>query len=465
MISRAMIRNVDELRVAPDDVTAKAREIAIALLEAGLKAADPVTAIERNVVLEGEKLRIRDLVLDLSKYDRVLVVGGGKASAAMAYALEKVLDKYITAGLVVVPRGLAETYRTEKIRLLEGTHPIPSEVNRKHCEEIIELLKQTTERDLVICLISGGGSALLCCPYDTISMEDMMMLTKILLKCGANINEINVVRKHVEKLKGGRLAKLAHPATVVSLIVSDVVGDPLDTIASGPTAPDPSTYSDAISILKRYGVWDEVPESVREVLSKGARGELEESPGPEDPVFMKVHNVIIASNELSLKAMEQKARELGLNTLVLTSYLEGEAKEVGKVLASLAKQVHFKDYPLKRPCALIAGGETTVTLPAYGVGLGGRNQELALSAALMIRGLRGVVIASMGTDGIDGNSDAAGAIVDGYTVDEALKKGLDPYDHLAKHDSYTFFKKLGRHLIMTGPTGTNVNDIMTVVCL
>ena len=459
------IRNINELLDINDEITREARRIALELLDEGLSAADPREAVHRKLKIENGELRVGGYRLKLSSFNSVYVVGAGKASGGMAQALEEILGDFIEDGYVIVPKPLVNRYKLKKIKLLGATHPIPSEENRRHSEKIISLISSADEGDLIICLISGGGSALMCCPYDEVSMDDMMTLTKLLLGSGANINEVNVVRKHVEKLKGGKLARLAYPATVLSLIISDVVGDPLDTIASGPTAPDESTFGDALNVLRKYGVADKAPKSILNVLEKGLNGLIEETVKPGDKVFGRVYNVIIASNEISLNTMYSRALDLGLNAMILTSYLEGEAREVGIVLASIARQIYYRDQPLAKPCAVLVGGETTVTLDVYGGGRGGRNQELACSAALYLNGMRGAVLASIGSDGIDGNSDVAGAIVDAYTIREAEGKVLDIFDYLRRHDTYSFFKALGKHLIYTGPTGTNVNDLTVIVCL
>ncbi len=441
----------------------KARELALSIIEEGISAADPRRAIARTVRLEGNRLYIRDLEMDLTKIENVYVVGMGKASGSMAEALERILGEYITEGVISVPQGTASRYSTKRIKLCEGGHPIPNEGSLNCARRIMELAEEAGEDDLVICLISGGGSALATLPADEISIDDMMQVTKLLLRCGADIKEVNVVRKHLSRLKGGWLAKAAYPALLVSLIISDVVGDDLGSIASGPTSPDPSTFEDAMSILKKYDLWDSIPERARRWINLGVKGLISETPKPGDPIFEKVHNIIIASNIVSLRAMAKRARDIGLNTLILTSYLEGEAREVGKVLASIIKEVYAHDLPINKPAALIAGGETTVTV--RGRGKGGRNQELALSAARAISGLKGTVLASIGSDGIDGVTDAAGALVDGYTVTRALEKGLKPEDYLLENDSFTFFKRLGGSLIYTGPTGTNVNDFIVAVIL
>ncbi|MEM0505494.1 MAG: glycerate kinase, partial [Sulfolobales archaeon] len=385
----------------------------------------------------------------------VKVLGFGKASASMALAVEEVLGDLIIDGIVIVPKGLKPP-KLGRIKVMYGSHPIPDEDTINSTKELLRLCSQS-EGETFIVLISGGGSALFELPVEPITLNDLRVLTTQLLKCGADIKEINTVRKHVSMVKGGRLAELLYPSNVVSLILSDVVGDPIEFIASGPTAPDPTTYDDAVKLLKRYEIFDSIPASVREVLMKGLRGELRETPKPGDKIFDKVLNYIVASNYISLKAMEEEARRLGYNTLILTSMVEGEAREVGKLLAGVMKNVKKYDEPVRKPAAILAGGETTVTV--RGKGIGGRNQELALSVAISIAGLDNVVFASIGSDGVDGVSVAAGGIVDGETVIRGRELGLNPYDFLNNNDSYNYLSRLGSS-ILTGPTGTNVNDLL-----
>jgi glycerate-2-kinase len=327
---------------------------------------------------------------------------------------------------------------------------------------MLEIAEQAEEDDLVICLISGGGSSLMPLPRGKISISDKRKITEDLLKCGATINEINTVRKHISEFKGGWLAKKVYPATILNLILSDVLGDPLDFIASGPTVPDSTTFSDAIKVLKKYGLWDRAPASIREVLLDGEKGLIPETPKADDEAFKKVYNVVFGNNRVASMAACDFLKSEGLNTLLLTSTLEGEARHVGTILASVAREVFASGNPIQKPAGIVAGGETIVTVT--GRGLGGRNQEIALGAALKLCGLDGVVVASLSTDGVDGPTDAAGALVDGKTLTRAEKIGVIPEEYLAKNDSYNFFSKLG-DLIFTGPTGTNVNDISVIVVL
>ncbi|MEM2347717.1 MAG: glycerate kinase [Sulfolobales archaeon] len=442
-----MIKNFDEL------ASSELRSDALRIIEAGLQAADPVRSIKNVVRLEGSRLVVGGKVYDIGS--GVKVLGFGKASASMALAVEEVLGDLIIDGIVIVPKGLKPP-KLGRIKVMYGSHPIPDEDTINSTKELLRLCSQS-EGEMFIVLISGGGSALFELPVEPITLNDLRVLTTQLLKCGADIKEINTVRKHVSMVKGGRLAELLYPSNVVSLILSDVVGDPIEFIASGPTAPDPTTYDDAVKLLKRYEIFDSIPASVREVLMKGLRGELRETPKPGDKIFDKVLNYVVASNYISLKAMEEEARRLGYNTLILTSMVEGEAREVGKLLAGVMKNVKKYDEPVRKPAAILAGGETTVTV--RGKGIGGRNQELALSVAISIAGLDNVVFASIGSDGVDGVSVAAGGIVDGETVIRGRELGLNPYDFLNNNDSYNYLSRLGSS-ILTGPTGTNVNDLL-----
>jgi glycerate-2-kinase len=327
---------------------------------------------------------------------------------------------------------------------------------------MLKIAEDAEKNDLIICLFSGGGSSLMPLPRGDVSLEDKKEITKALLKSGATINEINTVRKHISDFKGGWLAKKAYPATILNLILSDVVGDPLDFIASGPTVPDSTSFDDAVKVLQKYNLWEKAPDSVRKVLSTGKKGLIPETPKAGDRVFKKVTNVVVGNNRSSSQAACENLRSSGLNTLLLTATLEGEARQVGIILASTAREVLASGNPVKKPAGIIAGGETTVIVT--GKGKGGRNQEIPLAAASRLADSNGVAIASLSTDGIDGPTDAAGAVADGKTLERAMKAGMHPDNYLADNDSYHFFSKLG-DLIFTGSTGTNVNDISVIVVL
>ncbi len=447
----SLIKNTDEL------LRNEYYEVIIDLLEVGLRAADPKLAIVRDVSLRGDTIVVRNQAFEVK--GKVYVVGFGKASIKMGEGIEEVLGDLIDEGVLIAPE-VPHDIKLRKFRVLKGDHPIPGENTLRSTEEILNLIKRVSSDDLVFVLISGGGSALFEKPMPPITLSDLKELNKLLLRSGADIKEINTVRKHISMVKGGRLAELIYPAYTIALIVSDVVGDPIEFIASGPTAPDTTTFRDAMSVLKYRGLWDKVPESIRVVIEKGVRGEIPETPKPNHRIFERVSNNIIASNIISLKAMEERARQLGYKSLVLTSMMEGEAREIGKFLAGLAKHIAVYDEPIKKPAVILLGGETTVTV--RGDGIGGRNQELALSFAIYAKGLRNVVFASIGTDGIDGVSDAAGAIVDGETYSEALSRGIDLVDYLQRNDSHTALRKL-RRVIFTGYTGTNVNDVAVLL--
>jgi len=438
----------------------KARVLALRSLEHALNTVDSKQIMKSKVALRKSSLNVDGYTFDLKKFKRIYVVGGGKASGSMAEALEQILDKHITKGLVNVPHG--SKHKTEIIKLHGASHPVPDEAGVDGTHRMLGIAEEAREDDLVICLISGGGSSLMPLPRGKISIVDKKEITDALLKCGATINEINTVRKHISDFKGGWLAKKAYPATILNLILSDVVGDPLDFIASGPTVPDSTTFGDATKILKKYGLWDKTPVFIKEVLSDGEKGVIQETPKIDDEAFKKVFNVIVGNNRsASLAACKQLNTE-GLNTLLLTATLEGEARHVGVMLASIAREISLSGNPVSRPAGIVAGGETTVTVT--GKGLGGRNQELTLAAAPKIKGVDGVVVASVSTDGVDGPTDAAGAIVDGKTLARAARAGLAPEEYLAENDSYRFFSKLG-DLVFTGLTGTNVNDISIIVAL
>jgi glycerate 2-kinase len=440
------------------DIERKRRDQVWDIMSAALAAVDPAQAIRQNVRLEGDSLQIGQQSYDLSSYERVFVVGGGKAGSPMVAAIEEILGQRVTAGLVNVKHGYLppEAANVRRVEIVEAGHPTPDEAGRRGAERMVKMLSDLTEKDLIICLISGGGSALMTLPQPTISLADVQVLTGALLRCGATINEINAVRKHISRIKGGQLARLVHPAQVVSLILSDVVGNPLDVIASGPTVPDTTTFAQAYGVLERYDLVAKVPASIAEHLAAGVAGKIAETPKESDPVFATVYNLIVGSNEIAAQAALNRARESGLNTQLLSTYVEGEAREVAKVLAALAKEMAKSGRPIPRPGCLVVGGETTVTIT--GEGKGGRNQEMALAAALAIEGWEDVMVVTLATDGTDGPTDAAGGVATGETVAWARELGLDPEEYLANNDSYHFLEALGE-LIVTGPTNTNVNDL------
>jgi len=436
----------------------KLRGDARAIFDAGLKAVDPIKAVKNHINRNGNTLRVQGIEYDVGAYENIYVIGMGKAAASMAKAVEDILGDKLTAGIVNVKYG--HTVPLNKIKINEAAHPVPDEAGLKGSQEIIELLKKTSEKDLVICLISGGGSALLPLPAGNLTLEDKQAVTKSLLECGADIHEINSIRKRISAVKGGRLAEHVYPSALISLILSDVIGDDLDVIASGPTVPDTHTFHDCRNIIQKYKLDQRVPKSVIEYIEKGCCGEIEDTPKSDSSVFERTQNAIVGSNILAVSAAKKKAEELGYNSLVLSTFIHGETKEVAKVHTAIAKEIISSGNPLKKPACIISGGETTVTIE--GKGLGGRNQEFVLAAALDIEGLNDVVMLSGGTDGNDGPTDAAGAIADGTTISRANDLGLDGYKYLCENDSYNFFKPLG-DLLITGPTNTNVMDLRVLL--
>jgi len=457
----AIIKNKEQLiKNGETPLNRKARKLALESLENALNSVDPKQIIKSKLLLKNSTLQVNDYSFNLEKFKNVYVIGGGKASGSMAEALEQVLGNRIKRGLVNVPHGCKN--KTKIIELHGANHPVPDEAGVKGTRYMLEIAEQANENDLVICLISGGGSSLMPLPRGKISIVDKREITNTLLKCGATINEINTIRKHISDFKGGWLAKKAYPTTILNLILSDVVGDPLDFIASGPTVPDSTTFKDAIKILEKYNLWDKTPASIRKVLVDGEKGKISETPKAENEVFKKVFNVVVGNNRFASQAACEYLKSNGLNTLLLTSALEGEARHIGIMLASIAHEATVSGNPVSKPAAIIAGGETTVTVA--GEGSGGRNLEMVLASALKLKEMDGVVVASLSTDGVDGPTDAAGAIVDGKTLSRASKMGLAPEEYLAENDSYHFFTKLA-DLIFTGPTGTNVNDISVIVIL
>lgn len=425
-----------------------------AVLAAALDAVDPYPAVLRALQADDS------IAAALGNSRCVLAVGAGKAAYPMALALEQHLGRRLERGLVVTKDGyLPENNKLHRIQILQAGHPLPDERGLKAAGCIADLLKTTQPDDLVFCLISGGGSALLTALVEGITLDDLQQLTGLLLHSGAPIQRINGLRKHLERLKGGGLARLAAPARVITLILSDVVGDPLDAIASGPTVPDPTTYADAWQTLEEYGLLSSAPPAIRDHLRRGMVGELPETLKPGDQIFQRVSNRLVGSNSMAAQAAAEKARALGWNAAVLTARKEGEAREVGTELGRLARQVRQQGIPLLPPACLILGGETTVTV--RGGGLGGRNQEVALGAALELTGLPDALVVSLATDGGDGPTDAAGAAASGETLARAAALGLDPAAALQNNDAYPFFDALG-DLLRPGPTRTNVNDLMAV---
>ena len=451
--------NEDRLLNNGTDEYRKLRRDALEILGSALDAVDPKKAIFDKVKREGNLLRAGGKVYDLTEFKRIFVVGGGKAGGPMAEAIESLLGNKIVGGIVNVLKGTEKQYRLRQVKIVGASHPVPNAAGAKGVNDMLRLVSNLNGNDLVIVLISGGGSSLLPSPADGVSLSDLQDITSILLKKGATINDLNAVRKHLDSFKGGQLVKRCHPAEVLSLILSDVVGDPLDTIASGPTAPDYTTWSDAEKVLKKYDLWNDSPAPIKARIELGVNNMLEDTPKASDPIFSKVNNVIIANNSHAAEAAASKAQALGYNSMILSTMVEGEARYVGNVYSGLAREIVSNGRPLNSPAAIFVGGETTVNVK--GSGKGGRNQEVSLGASTGIANLP-CLIASLATDGLDGPTDSAGAIVDGSTFERAMKLGLSIDDSLKENDSYPFFFKLG-DLLITGSTGTNVNDLALIL--
>ncbi len=434
------------------------RLAAAELQRVALAAVDPAAAVHRHIHRQGDMLIVAGRRYDLSDYERAFLIGGGKAAVPMAAAVAEILDDRLAEGVVVTKYGHTGGWSASRVRVIEAGHPVPDENSVRGARAVADLADEATERDLVTCLISGGGSALLTLPVTGLPLAEFQSLTDALLRSGATINEINTVRKHLSEIKGGNLARLVAPARLLTLILSDVIGDPLDVIASGPTVPDSTWLADARAVLERYGVPE--PREPDAPVERRCSPCLRETPKSGDPAFEQVQHVVIGSNRLAALAAQEKARELGYDALLLGTYVEGEAREVAKVAAALAKGIRANGDPLSPPACIVWGGETTVTI--RGEGKGGRNQELALAAALALDGWPDVLVMALATDGTDGPTDAAGAIVTGETIACARERGLDARAALEANDSYHFFDTLG-DLIRTGPTGTNVNDLLFVL--
>jgi len=437
--------------------TRELRQSARLIWEAALNAANPAICIRNFVQVNEGVLSVGGKEIPLR--GKLIVIGAGKPSAKMAQVVEEILGKHITGGLVVTKYGHA--LPLQRIQLIEAGHPIPDAVGSRAVQQTRQLVSGLTSEDVVLVLISGGGSALWPAPAEGITLEEKQEVTSLLLRAGATIRETNAVRKHLSDMKGGQLARWAAPAHVVSLIVSDVIGDALDFIASGPTAPDTTSFSDAFAIIQKYGL--QVPAAVSERLQNGARGQIPETPKPGDPVFKNVANHIIANNQLLIDAAAGKAREMNFNTLVLGTEVEGEAKDIGRFFAAIGREIARSGNPIKAPACILAAGETTVTVRGHG--LGGRNQEMALAWAISMAARpthTPSCFASVATDGTDGPTNAAGGLVDPFTSSRAVELGLIPLKYLRSNDSSNFLKATG-DLIVTGPTQTNLMDLQILL--
>jgi len=435
----------------------------IDIFNAAVAAVDPYHAMNRAITIEHNCLHAAGAAYELDTFDRILVVGAGKATARMALAIEGALGDRITEGLIVVKEG--HTAPLKIIKQVEASHPVPNEAGVEGTKRIVELVRAADEKTLVICLLSGGASALLVAPMNGLTLNDKQEVTALLLQAGASIGELNAVRKHLSAVKGGRLSKAACPAQVVTMVLSDVIGDRLDVIASGPTARDSTTFADAIAVIEKYGLKEKIPIRVLSFLERGMEGQEPETVKSGDSCLHKTRNVIIGGITQALSAATEKARQLGFAPEVITGELQGEARHAARFLAAAALRAHDALRPGELRC-LLSGGETTVTVK--GNGKGGRNQELALAFAREIEGLEGVSLLSAGTDGTDGPTDAAGAIVDGSTASRARALGIDPVHYLDYNDSYMFFQRFdelsgNKSHVITGPTGTNVMDLQIMM--
>jgi hydroxypyruvate reductase len=438
----------------PDNISSM-RDDALKIFTAAVAAVDPENAVKSFLTLSNNILSAGDKKYNLNEYHRVVVVGAGKASAPMAKAVESILGDRINKGTVVIKYGYGMPL--DKIEIIEAGHPMPDENGMAGTQKIAGLLQDCNENDLVISLISGGGSALLPMPARGISLEDKTKVTDELLKCGVDIHEINTVRKHLSSSKGGGLARIAFPATVINLMLSDVIGDDMDVIASGPFVPDRSSFRDAMGIINKYELWDRLPVSVIERIKVGSEGSIRENPKEGDPIFEKITNIIIGSNLMACTEAKKEASSLGYHTMLLSSSIDGDTTEVAQAHITIARHILLSGNPAGLPACIISGGETTVKIK--GNGKGGRNQEFALISANEIAGMdKNIVVLSGGTDGSDGPTDAAGGIVDTKTVARGKEKGLDIDTYLADNDSYNFLKQTG-DLLVTGPTRTNVMDV------
>jgi glycerate 2-kinase len=430
------------------------RKKAVEIIQNALYASNPYYAIKRKIRLEGEVLLINDFSIDLSKFERIFVIGAGKATGLIAKALEELLGDRITDGLVVLRHG--DQVELEHIRKLFGAHPIPDVHGFEAARSMLELAKSFTQKDLVIAGISGGSSALLPLPVEGINLPEKQLVNQLLLGCGADIQEINAVRKHLSQIKGGWLAKAIFPATLINLTVSDVVGNPLDYITD-PTVPDTSTFEDARKVITVYGLWDKLPLSVSSYLRNS--GDTEET--PKDFSGEPLYTFILTDGEAACLGAAEKAAQLGFSPLILSTMIKGEAKDCGTMFAAIAKEIALYHRPICPPCAIIAGGENTVTILSC-KGTGGPNQEFALSASLDIQNRENIIIAAIDTDGIDGSTQMAGGLVDGFTVKAAAEKGLDIPAALRDHNSFSVLQMTG-DIVLTGYTGTNVNDLKLIL--
>ena len=433
------------------------KTIAEQIFLAGIESVLPDKLINTVMSLHENCLKIGNQSYNLETIENIYVIGAGKASAMMGVEVEKILGNHITEGHVVVKYGHSADLKY--INVSEAGHPVPDVNGYKATEEILKIARIASCNDLIICLLSGGGSSLLADIPEGCSSDDLALLNDLLIKSGASISEINAIRKHLSVVKGGQLARVVYPATIVSLILSDVPGNHLDVIASGPTVPDPTTYLQALTVLANFELTRNIPRGILTFLKEGAAGKRPETPKPDDRIFSNTFNLLVGSNKVALEASKRRALDFNINAIIIDDQLQGDTFTVAEYIAD--KCVKFKnDVNEIKPVCLLFGGETTVRVKGNGVG--GRNQHLALQSALLIQNIPGITILSAGTDGNDGPTDIAGAVVDSDTVASALSKKIDPQKYLIDFDSYHFFRKTGNQII-TGPTMTNVMDIIVVI--
>lgn len=427
------------------------------IIGAAITAADPGVAVKRVMRRKGSVLRIGDSIYDLQEVDRVFVIAFGKAAIPMTQAACEILSDAIEAGIVITKHLDEPSELDARFRVFQGGHPIADEGSLKGTQVVLSLSENLRESDLVICLVSGGGSALFTMPREGVSIDDLQVIVRRLLECGATISEINTIRKHLDLVKGGGLAKLVFPARIAALILSDVVGSPMETIASGPTVSDPSTFADAWKVLERYKLLEVTPVGILKTLQHGLAGTLPETAKPGERIFANVENVIVADNRLSAMTSLRAASQRGFHAMLLSTFVQGEARIVGQVMGGILREMTASGHPVPRPGCVIAGGETTVAIS--GRGMGGRNLETGLGAVRELAGQKNVLLVSLASDGEDGPTDAAGAAVTGDTFAISQQLGLNIDQFLLNNDSYHFFEKTGG-IIRCGPTGTNVNDLI-----
>jgi glycerate 2-kinase len=435
----------------------ESKDIAKQIFLASVESVLPHRLISREMKINGDNLIIGPISLSLRNIKNTYVIGAGKASATMAEEVEKILGTRITDGHIVVKYGHA--CELKYITTTEAGHPVPDSNGYAATRAILDIAGKADIDDLVLCLISGGGSALLADFPACSSAEEMISLSKLLINSGASINEINTIRKHLSLVKGGQLARTVYPATLISLILSDVVGDPLDTIASGPTTPDPTTFKQALDILEKNNLTLSVPPGIFRYLNEGLKGTNPETPKEGDLSFARVNNLVVGSNRIAMEAGKQKAEELKINALIVDDRLQGDVETVARYIVETSLSIK-NNINIRKPVSLLFGGEPTVRMT--GNGAGGRNQHLALICSMLLQNTPGITILAAGTDGNDGPTEAAGAVIDGETLKNALLNGIDPEEYYSRFDSYNFFAKAGGHII-TGPTRTNVMDVVVAV--